>query len=98
MADHPAQSLDLVHDFAAFVASGHAADFVLAVLAIEALILLRAGRALIDVALLLVPAMLMMLGLRAALVGAAWPWIALPLAASFPVHLADLRRRRSPEA
>lgn len=80
-------------DFAAFFASGHAADFVLAVLAVEAVILLRAGRGLADVLLLLVPAGLMMLGLRGALVGAAWPWIALPLAASFPVHIADLLRR-----
>jgi hypothetical protein len=38
----------------------------------------------------------MMLGLRAALVGASWPWIALPLAASFPVHLVDLLRRGAP--
>ena len=83
-------------DLAAFFASGHAADFVLAVLGIEALILWRAGRAIREVALLLLPAMLMMLGLRAALVGASWPWIALPLAASFPVHLADLRRRARP--
>ena len=80
-------------DLTAFFASGHAADFVLAVLAIEALVLLRAGRAFMDVALLLLPAMLMMLGLRAALIGAPWPWIALPLAASFPVHVADLLRR-----
>jgi len=81
-------------DLTAFFASGHAADFVLAVLGIEALVLLRMGRAPIDVALLLVPAMLMMLGLRAALVGAPWPWIALPLAVSFPVHVFDLRRGR----
>lgn len=80
-------------DFAALFASGHAADLVLAVLALEALLLLRAGRALADVLLLLLPGALMMLALRAALVGAPWPWIALPLAASFPVHLADLVRR-----
>jgi hypothetical protein len=66
---------------------------VLAVLAVEAFILLRASRPTIDVALLLLPGACMMLGLRAALVGASWPWIALPLAASFPVHLADLLRR-----
>ena len=83
-------------DFAAFFASGHAADVVLAVLAIETVLLLRAGRRLEDVVLLLLPAALMMLGLRAALVGASWPWIALPLAASFPVHLADLLRRGTP--
>ncbi|MFM9935805.1 MAG: hypothetical protein ACKVOL_06360 [Novosphingobium sp.] len=80
-------------DLAAFFASGHAADFVIAVLALEAVLLLRAGRARVEILLLLMPAVLMMLGLRAALVGASWPWIALPLAASFPVHLADLRRR-----
>ena len=81
-------------DLTTFFASGHAADLVLVVLAVEALILLRASRPAIDVALLLLPGACMMLGLRAALVGASWPWIALPLAASFPVHLADLMRRR----
>lgn len=80
-------------DLAAFFASGHAADVVLVVLAIEALILLRVGRRAIDVALLLLPGACMMLSLRAALVGASWAWIALPLAASFPVHLADVVRR-----
>ncbi|MBX9665098.1 hypothetical protein [Novosphingobium sp.] len=80
-------------DLTALFASGHAADLVLAVLAIEALILLRAGRPAIDVALLLLPGACMMLSLRAALVGASWPLIALPLAASFPVHLADMLRR-----
>ena len=83
-------------DFAAFFASGHAADVVLAVLALESVLLLRAGRKLEHIVLLLLPAALMMLGLRAALVGASWPWIALPLAASFPVHLADLLRRGAP--
>lgn len=46
-----------------------------------------------DAALRLLPGALMMLALRAALTGATWPWIALPLAASFPLHLADLARR-----
>ena len=44
-------------------------------------------------ALRLAPGALMMLALRSALVAAPWPWIALPLALAFPVHLADLRRR-----
>ena len=81
-------------DLAPFFSSGHAADLVLAVLALEAVLLLRAGRPAMDVALLLIPGTCMMLALRAALVGASWPSIALPLAASFPVHLADLVRRR----
>lgn len=53
----------------------------------------RAG----DAALRLLPGALMILALRAALTGAAWPWVAAPLALSFPVHLADLRRRGGPD-
>ena len=75
-------------------ASGHAADLVLAVLAIEAA-WLRLGRGwgwgkLVG---LLGPAALIVLGLRAALTGADWLWIALPLALSLPLHLIDLRSR-----
>lgn len=35
----------------------------------------------------------LMLALRGALVGAAWQWIALCLAAALPAHLSDLVRR-----
>lgn len=35
----------------------------------------------------------MMLGLRAALTGADWWWIALPLGLSLPLHLYDLAGR-----
>ena len=38
------------------------------------------------------PGALMVVGLRAALAGSAWPVVALPLLLSFPVHLADLLR------
>ena len=76
-----------------FFASGRAVDVVLAVLAIEFVWLaLRRKRAL-DALLMLLPAALILLGLRAALTGAEWYWIALPLSAAFPVHLADLARR-----
>ncbi|OHC94060.1 MAG: hypothetical protein A2792_03095 [Sphingomonadales bacterium RIFCSPHIGHO2_01_FULL_65_20] len=51
------------------------------------------GNRALDVGLGLSAAVLMMLALRAALTGAAWPWIALPLVLSFPLHLADLQRR-----
>lgn len=74
-------------------ASGHAVDIVLAVLGIEAVWLAARGRKLIDLALLMLPAVAILLALRAALVGAPWPIIAAPLALSFPIHLADLRRR-----
>lgn len=75
-------------------AHGHAADIVLAVMAIE-FVWLTARRhwPAQDAALRLLPGAAMMLALRAALVGASWPWIAAPLALAFPCHLADLRRR-----
>jgi hypothetical protein len=78
---------------AEFFASGHAVDLVLAVILVETIWLLWHGWRASDVALLLLPAVLMLLALRAALVGADWMWIALPLALSFPVHLVDLSRR-----
>lgn len=49
-----------------------------------------------DAALRLLPGALMIMALRSAMVGAGWPLIALPLAVSFPIHLADLRRRGGP--
>ncbi|WP_233998049.1 hypothetical protein [Erythrobacter sp. QSSC1-22B] len=78
-----------------FFASGHAVDFVLAVLAVELIVLLRRGWSLRDALAMLLPAALMLLGLRAALTGAGWVWVALPLALSLPVHLLDLARRRA---
>ena len=77
-------------------ASGHAADVVLAVLVAEACWLRFAkGWRVLAIAGLLGPAVLIVFGLRAALVGAAWWWIALPLAVSLPLHLMDLRSRLS---
>lgn len=75
-------------------ADGHAADVILGVLAVEAA-WLRAGRGWRWSAVLglLGPAALIVLGLRAALTGAAWWWVALPLALSLPLHLLDLRSR-----
>jgi len=53
----------------------------------------RSGWRLSDALLRLGPGALMLLALRFALTGCDWWCIALPLALSFPVHLADLRRR-----
>ncbi|SHN51621.1 hypothetical protein [Erythrobacter sanguineus] len=80
-------------------ASGHAADLILGVLVIEAA-WLRLGRgwgwgAMVR---LLGPAALIVLGLRAALTGMDWWWIALPLALSLPLHLMDLRVRLAARA
>ena len=78
----------------ALFATGHAADIVIAVLVIEAAGLIKRGWDWHDVVLMLLPGTLMMIGLRGALIGADWPWIALPLALSFPAHLADLSARK----
>lgn len=78
-----------------FFASGHAADLILAVLAIEAVWLKSRGWKWGAIAGLLGPAAFIVLGVRAALVGAEWYWVAIPLALSFPLHLMDLRTRMS---
>jgi hypothetical protein len=76
-------------------ASGHAADIVLGVIALELVWLVTAGRwRAVDALLRLAPGALMLLALRAALAGLEWYWIALPLLMSFPVHLADLSRHK----
>lgn len=77
----------------AFFANGHAADVILAVLFIEAIWLKMRGWTWGRIAGLLGPAGLIVLGLRAALTGASWWWVAVPLALSLPLHLADLRTR-----
>ena len=77
----------------ALFASGHAADIVLAVLGLEAVLLARKGWRWAEILGLLGPAALMMLGLRAALTGAEWYWVSLPVALAFPLHLLDLRQR-----
>jgi hypothetical protein len=77
-----------------FFASGRAVDVVLAVLVIEAIWLKARGNRWIDLLPALLPAVLMMISLRVALTGMAWPFISLPLALAFPVHLYDLHRRK----
>lgn len=79
--------------------SGLIADWVLGMMALEACVLLvyrrRSGRgpAAFDWLPNLASGACLMLALRAALVGAAWVWIASALAASLLGHLADLGRR-----
>ncbi len=78
-----------------FFASGHAIDVVLAVLALEFVYLVLAKRTdATSACLALMPGALMVVAVRAALTGAGWFWVWAALAASLPVHLADLRRRR----
>jgi hypothetical protein len=78
----------------AFFASGRAVDTVLLVLLVEAIWLRFRDNLWADIAPALLPAVLMMIALRAALTGMAWPFVSIPLALAFPVHLYDLRRRK----
>jgi hypothetical protein len=79
--------------------SGRIVDFVLAITAIEAALLVAyhrlTGRGPAPAQLLgnLLSGVCLMLALRAALVDAWWGWIALWLVAAFGAHLNDLRRR-----
>lgn len=75
-------------------AQGHAIDLILAVLSLEAAWLIgRRGWTPRAAALCLLPGAMLLLALRAALLGMAWPWIALALALSFPAHIADVLSR-----
>ena len=74
-------------------ASGHAVDIVVAVLLVELGVLLWRGWPLTRAISMLAPAALILLGTRAALVGADWPWIAGPILLSLPVHIYDVRLR-----
>jgi uncharacterized protein (DUF983 family) len=79
--------------------SGRVADLVLLVLAAEACLLAlwhrRSGRGMAPLAILglALPGAALVLALRFALTGAAWPWIALALVAALLAHLLDLALR-----
>jgi hypothetical protein len=79
---------------AAFFTTGHAVDLVLAVMAVEAIILIMTKRRTLSVVLTILPGAAMMLALRAALTGGDWQWVAIWLTVSLPLHLADLRHRK----
>jgi hypothetical protein len=76
--------------------SGHIADVVLAVMLIEAVVLItvfnknKRGIAPTRVIASLGAGVALVLALRAALTGAGWPWIALALSAALVAHLVDL--------
>lgn len=77
-----------------FFASGRAVDVVLIVLLAEAIWLKTKGGGWVAIFSALMPAVLMMIALRAALTGMDWPYVSIPLALAFPVHLYDLYLRR----
>ena len=75
-------------------AQGHAIDIVLAVMLAEAAWLIaRRGVPARDISGMMLPGALILLAARAALTGGTWPSIALPLALSFPAHIAEVARR-----
>jgi hypothetical protein len=84
---------------AALFESGRIVDLILAVVLLEGLVIYgyrrRLGRGLSPAQLLslLLPGVCLLMALRAALDGAAWPWVALWLLAALVSHLADLRQR-----
>jgi len=82
-----------------FVASGLIVDLAIGLTLLELVGLVvyrrRTGRGIEASKLVtaLASGLLLMLGLRAALTGADWPWIALTLSASGAVHVIDLKNR-----
>jgi hypothetical protein len=81
-------------------ASGRIIDLILLVVLAEALALavwprLRGRMRLIDVAGLLLPGVMLMLAVRAALTGAPYTMTAAMLAAAFVFHILDVARRRA---
>jgi hypothetical protein len=82
-----------------FFASPRLADLILAVLALEALVLAvryaRTGRgpSLAAAGPFLLSGACLVLALRAVLAGAAWPWVAGGLTGALVAHLWDLRGR-----
>jgi hypothetical protein len=78
----------------AFLTSPHLIDLILALTTLEALIIAGLGgltaRA---IAGMLAPGLFVMLALRAALAGAAWPWVPAALSAALIAHLIELKAR-----
>ena len=82
-----------------FFVDGKIADLVLAVMLVEALVLVAISRraqstlSATSIVLALLPGFFLVLALRAALVHAQWFWIALALTGALITHLIDMRMR-----
>jgi len=83
-----------------FFASGHVADVVLVVMAVEILLLglyrhvAGRGPTLTRVLPTILSGGCLVIALRFALTGDPWPWIAVPLTGALVAHLWDLSRQR----
>lgn len=80
---------------AAAYANGLVIDAILLLLLVEALVLRRLRWRWAMIAATLLPGALLFLALRAALTGMGWPWVALFITLSLPVHIADVVSRRN---
>lgn len=83
----------------ALFASGRIIDLILLLVVVEAAVLaawprLRGSMTMVDVAALLAPGVMLMLAVRAALIGAPYTITAAILAAAFAFHILDVARRR----
>ncbi len=75
-------------------ASPHLIDVILVLTLLEAIAVVACGGVTaIAMARMLLPGVFLLLALRAALAGAAWPWIPASLAASLLTHIVELRSR-----
>ena len=78
----------------AMLESPHLIDFILGITVLEGIVLVRWGRRpAAEVVWMLLPGICLLLSVRAALAGAAWPWMPTSLAAALVTHLVDLRKR-----
>jgi len=78
----------------AVLVSHHLIDFILAFTVIEGFVVVCwRRRSASEVAAMLLPGIFLLLAVRAALWGAAWPWVPAALAVALVTHLADLRMR-----
>ncbi len=78
----------------ALLTSPHLIDLILVLTALEALAVVHMrGLPAIAIIRMLLPGLFVMLALRAALAGAAWPWVPAALAAALIAHLIELNAR-----
>jgi hypothetical protein len=79
---------------AAVFTSPHLIDLILAGIILEAAVVIaRRGLTPLATLSMLAPGVFIMLALRAALAGAAWPWVPACLAAAGVAHLFDMKNR-----
>ena len=80
--------------FASLLTSPHWVDLIAVLTALEGLLIIRwRGLPPLATVRMLLPALCLLLALRCALAGWAWPWVPLALTAALVVHLWDLAAR-----